>query len=323
MGLSMSQRQLFESVAIDPSIVKNQICCMVLKHKFGLLNGRFIAGIPRDWNNFALQQINSISDENIKIRLKDVLRSIELAGALIPENISFDRTKPWIQAAAGESARRVFNVLLSDEDIEFNPLYTSQNIDEYIEQSEDRIGYLDVSLLREAKEFIPVLAPFLKKHKKIVLVNRHQWLLSTRKEKDLFETVFQYWASQGGVDFSVIRSSVEKRDDPRPFTSNWNNEKSLLSKYLSGIQYSGIFRFIAVNDEQNRLHHRYLLGNYCGLSMDYGFEMVSKPHPWELMNRAHFLDAKEKFFTGDVLVLYPDYKMFSYALNGKRISETP
>jgi len=317
------QKQLFESVAIDPAVITNQMFCMVLKHKFGLLNGRFIAGIPRDWNNFALQQINSILDENIKIRLKDVLRSLEQSGAMIPENIHFDRTKPWIQAASEESARKVFNVLVTDENIEFNPSYTSHNIDDYIEQSEERIGYLDVSLLREAKEFIPVLAPFLKKHKKIVLVNRHQWLLSTRKERDLFETVFQYWASQGGVDFTVIRSSVEKRDDPRPFTLNWNNEKNLLSKYLSGIQYSGIFRFIAVNDEQNRLHHRYLLGNYCGLSMDYGFEMVSKPHPWELMNRAHFLDAKEKFFIGDVLVLYPDYKMFSYALNGKRISEIP
>ena len=323
MGVSMLRKQLFEAVAVDPALTKNQMLSMVLKHKFGLLNGRFISGIPRDWNNFALQQINSISDENVKIRLKDVLRSLEQAGALISENSSFDRSKPWIQAAASESSRKVFNVLLSDENIEFNPLYTSQNIDEYIEQSDERVGYLDVSSLREAKDFIPVLAPFLKKHKKVVLVNRHQWLLSTRKEKDLFETVFQHWASQGGVDFTVVRSSVEKRDDPRPFTSNWNNEKNLLSKYLGRIKYSGVFRFIAVNDEQNRLHHRYLLGNYCGLSMGYGFEIVSKPHPWELMNRAHFLDAKEKFFTGDVLVLYPYYKMFSYALNGKRISETP
>ena len=39
------------------------------------------------------------------------------------------------------------------------------------------------------------------------------------------------------------------------------------------------------------------------------------------MNRAHFLEAKEKFFSGDALVLYPESKMFSYALNGKRISE--
>lgn len=319
--MNVIQRRLFESVAVDPSLAKNSMFCMVLKHKFGLLNGRFIAGLPRDWSNFALQQINSVSDEIEKKKLKDILRSLEQAGAMVPENMAFDRTKPWVQAASGESIRKVFSVLVTDERIEFDPLYSSQNIDEYIDQSEERVGYLDVSSLKEAKDFIPVLAPFLKKHKKIVLVNRHQWLLSTKKERELFETVFQYWAFQGGVDFTVIRSSVEKPNDPRPFSANWSSEKSLLVRYLNRIQYSGIFRFIAVNDEQNRLHHRYLLGNFCGLSMDYGFEMVSKPHPWQLLNRAHFLDAKEKFFIGDVQALYPESKILSYALNGKRISE--
>lgn len=322
MGLTMIQKQLFESVAIDPAMTTNQMFCMVLKHKFGLLNGRFIVGVPRDWNNFALQQINSVTDENIKRKLKDILRSLDQAGGMIPENVAFDRAKPWIQTTTSDSTRKVFDVLITDEIVEFNPSYNSQNIDEYIEVSEDRVGYLDVSSLREAKDFIPVLAPFLKKHKKIVLVNRHQWLLSTRKERELFEVVFQYWASQGGVDFTVIRSSVEKPDDPRPFSDNWSKEKSLLSSFLNRIRYGGVFRFLAVNDERNRLHHRYLLGNYCGLSMDYGLEMISKPHPWELMNKAHFLEAKEKFFLGDALTLYPECRVFSYALNGKRISET-
>lgn len=317
----MVQKKLFESVAVDPSMTTNQMFCMVLKHKFGLLNGRFIAGIPRDWSNFALQHINTVPDENIKIKLKDILRSLDKAGAMIPVDVSFDRRRAWIEAVTCDSTRRAFDVLLTDNGIEFDPSYTSQNIDEYIESSEERVGYLDVSSLKVARDFIPVLAPFLKKHRKIVLVNRHQWLLSSKKEKDLFEAVFQYWVSQGGVDFTVIRSSIEKPDDPRPFSSNWSIEKNLLVNYLSRIHYSGVFRFLAVNDERNRLHHRYLLGNYCGLSMDYGFEVVSKPHPWELMNRAHFLEAKEKFFTGDALALYPEGKVFSYALSGKRISE--
>lgn len=318
----MAQKQLFESVAIDPAMTTNQMFCMVLKHKFGLLNGRYIAGLPRDWSNFALHSINSVSDENIKRKLKDILRSLDQSGAVIPEEMFFDRKKAWVEAATGDSAQRGFDVLLTDENIDFAPSYTSRNIDEYIEASDERVGYLDVSSLRLAKDFLPVLAPFLKKHKKIVLVNRHQWLLSSKKEKDLFEVVFHYWVSQGGVDFTVIRSSVEKPDDPRPFNSNWSNEKTLLLNYLNRIRYSGVFRFLAVNDDRNRLHHRYLLGNYCGLSMDYGFEMVNKPHPWELMNRSHFLDAKEKFFTGDALALYPESNVFTYALNGKRISET-
>ena len=239
---------------------------------------------------------------------------------MIPVDMPFDRRRSWIEAVTCDSTRRVFDVLLTDNGIEFNPSYSSENIDEYIECSEERVGYLDVSSLKLAKDFIPVLAPFLKKHRKIVLVNRHQWLLSSKKEKDLFEEVFQYWVSQGGVDFTVIRSSVEKPDDPRPFSTNWNTEKKLLLNYLNRIRYAGVFRFVAVNDERNRLHHRYLLGNYCGLSMDYGFEVVNKPHPWELMNRAHFLEAKENFFTGDALALYPENKLFSYALGGKRIS---
>ena len=170
MGMNVIQRQLFESVAVDPAMAKNLMLCIVLKHKFGLLNGRFIAGIPRDWSNFALQQINTVSDENVKKKLKDILRSLEQAGAMIPENVAFDRTKSWIQAATGESIKKVFSILLTDESIEFDPLYSSQNIDEYIDQSEERVGYIDVSSLKEAKDFIPVLAPFLKKHKKIVLV---------------------------------------------------------------------------------------------------------------------------------------------------------
>jgi hypothetical protein len=314
------RNQLFESVAIDPAVAKDEFVCMTLKHKFGLMNGRFIAGVPRDWSNFALQQINSVTDENKKRKLKDILRSLERDGAMVPENLKFDRTKPWIEVAFNESAKNIFDVLITDESVEFSPLYCTRNIDEYIEKSEDRVGYLDVSKLKEAKEFIPVLAPFLKKHKKIVLVNRHQWLMSSRKERDLFETVFRYWALLGGVDFTVIRSSIERPDDPRPFSVNWRHEKDLLITYLDRIRFGGTFRFIAVNDENNRLHHRYLLGSYCGLSMDYGFEMVGKPHPWQLLNRAHFFDAKEKFFTGDVLSLYSDSDSFCYTSNGKRVT---
>jgi hypothetical protein len=304
--MSVNQNKLFQSVAIDPAVARNQLVCMVLKHKFGLANGRFIAGVPRDWSNFALQQINSINDENLKRKLKDILRALEQSGAMVPEGIAFDRTKPWIQAASSEAVKKIYDVLVTDENVEFNPLYSSQNIDEYIEASEECVGYLDVANLRDAKDFIAVLAPFLKKHKKIVLVNRHQWLLSTRKERDLFEAVFQHWALLGGIDFTVIRSSIEKKDDPRPFSSNWSREKEMLIKYFNRIRYGGTFRFIAVNDERNRLHHRYLLGNYCGLSMDYGFEMVDKPHPWQLLNRAHFSEAKEKFFIGDVVASYPE-----------------
>lgn len=318
--MSVNQNKLFQSVAIDPAVARNQLVCMVLKHKFGLANGRFIAGVPRDWSNFALQQINSINDENLKRKLKDILRALEQSGAMVPEGIAFDRTKPWIQAASSEAVKKIYDVLVTDENVEFNPLYSSQNIDEYIEASEECVGYLDVATLRDAKDFIDVLAPFLKKHKKIVLVNRHQWLLSTRKERDLFEAVFQHWALLGGIDFTVIRSSIEKKDDPRPFSSNWSREKEMLIKYFNRIRYGGTFRFIAVNDERNRLHHRYLLGNYCGLSMDYGFEMVDKPHPWQLLNRAHFSEAKEKFFIGDVVASYPESYVFCYALNGKRIS---
>ncbi len=48
--------------------------------------------------------------------------------------------------------------------------------------------------------------------------------------------------------------------------------------------------------------------------------MVDKPHPWQLLNRAHFSEAKEKFFIGDVVASYPESDVFCYALNGKRIS---
>jgi len=239
---------------------------------------------------------------------------------MVPESVAFDRTKSWIQAASSESVRDVFDVLVTDESVDFNPLYSSNNIDQYVENSEERVGYLDVSILKEAKEFIPILDPFLKKHKKIVLVNRHQWLMSARKERELFETVFQHWAQLGGIDFTVVRSSIEKHDDPRPFRGGWRHEKELLIKYFNRIRYGGTFRFVAVNDERNRLHHRYLLGNYCGLSMDYGFEMVNKPHPWQLLNRAHFLDARERFFIGDVLTVYSESESFCYASSGKRIS---
>ena len=322
MGLVSMEKQLFEAVAIDPAMTKSKLVCMILKHKFGLVNGRFIAGIPRDWNNFALQAVNTLSDENLKRKLKEVLYGLTKNGAMVPESVAFDRSKSWAQAALSSNiVKQSVKVLITDESVQFEPTFSSENIDDYIEESEGRIGYLDVSTLRSGKDFIPFLAPFLKKHKKIVLVNRHQWLLSTRKVRDLFETVFQYWILQGGVDFTVIRSSVEKRDDPLPFSTNWRNETELLRKYLNRVQFGGTFRFVAVNDERNRLHHRYLLGNYCGLSMDYGFEIVSKPHPWQLLNRAHFLDAKEKFFIGDVLATYPECRVFSYSQQGKRVTQ--
>lgn len=321
MGVVALKNQLFESVAVDPTVAKDYVSSLILKHKFGLGSGRFIAGIPRDWSSYALQQINTLTDESMRKRLKEILRAIEMSGATVPQSVPFDRSKPWLNEATGPASRSSIDVLITDGQADFEPRFPSADIDSYVDQSDDRVGYLDVSRLSRGNEFVPFLAPFLKKHKKIVLVNRHQWLLSSRKSKDLFETVFRFWLGEDGTDFTVIRSSLEMRDDPRPFSSNWDLEKKLLSEFLSRCQFKGTFRFLAVNDSSDRLHHRYLLGNYCGISMDYGLEIVEKPHPWQLLNRAHFIEAREKFFLRDATQIYPDCCSFVYAEKGRRISE--
>ncbi|WVN42332.1 hypothetical protein AOB54_02845 [beta proteobacterium MWH-UniP1] len=315
----MPQTQLFDTVAIDPALTRDQLVCLTLKYKFGLMNGRIIAGLPRDWHNFALQQINKIEDEILKKRLKGVLQQLDLSGAILPKDVPFDRKKAWVEVIKAETSKTHFNVLICDEPVEHDPLYSSSEIDEYIEESENKVGFLDVSQLTTPDSFIPLLNPFLKKHKKIVLVNRHQWLQATAKERDLFQTVFKHWAAQGGNDFTVIRSSLDSQYEPRPFSSRWSEETKELEKFLLASSYSGTFRFIAVNDQTDRLHHRYLLGNYCGISMDYGLEINSKPHPWQLLNQAHFKAARERFFVGDIQTEYPEHHIFLYRENGNKI----
>jgi hypothetical protein len=211
--------------------------------------------------------------------------------------------------------------LITDEEVPAKQRYSSSQVEQYLDDSELKVGYLDVSGLKKAEEFLPYLEPFLQNSKKIVLVNRYQGLMSSRKERELFECVFNRWIALGGSDFTVIRSSVEQKSGPRTFATLWAEEVRELKRYFQRISFSGIFRFFAVNDERNRLHHRYLLGNYCGLSLDYGFEINDKPHPWTLLNKSHFVDARERFLVQDIQTTYPESRLFLYSQSGKRILE--
>jgi hypothetical protein len=300
---SSEESLLFEEVAIDPEcLVINEVIDGI-HYKFGIGYGRCISAFPSDWRNKALHAANKIEDEYLKKRVKSLLCKPEILSSIILSDRKFHINSNWANEVIDISSSKPFDAVIAPGKLPVENSYIASSIDDYLSFSESRTGNIDFSKIKSTAEFIKLLSPFLKVNKKFALVHKWQWLLTdTRRVSDWFKAMMDYWIACGGVDATVIRSSNEQKGFDQ---ERFDRESKLLNEYLTHRGYTGIFKYIAIDDSKNELHARCLLGSLCGIQLDYGLEMTPKRHPWSLMNKATFNNEYKLYLECDVRDIYP------------------
>lgn len=296
---------LFQELALNPECISDPRFIPFLKWRVGMMNGRFISGFPRDWKNKALQAANKIEDEQIRKSIKETLSKPHIQSCILPTDRRYLVGSDWVESVVNISVNSPFDVVVSKQRLPIENSFSIDELDSYVEKSDNVTGYIDFSNVKNVEVFRRLIAPFLLANKRICLVNKWQWLMTDkRKVLDFFKILMDVWIDAGGVEFVVIRSSNEKKGFD---VDRWVEEKRLLDTYLTSKKFKGKFKFIAVNDSSNELHARSFLGTNCGISLDYGFEVGVKRHPWRVMIPAAFNAEYQMFVESDIRDLYPDY----------------
>jgi len=301
---------LFEKVAIDPDLLLSEDLVNLLRYKFVWSEGRFVAELPENWIDRALMVANTLPDGPNKIRLKKLLqvRNIPTINIAMQGMASHE----WVQQAHTAKESKCVSSVLCNTPTDSVGWFGSDRLDSYIDLSSECIGYLDIKGLY-AKEIVSAVDVFIETNKHIVLVNPDQWL-RVGKSKDLFAAFFARWSNSGGSRFTVVRSKRYLK----AFTDrDWSNEREYIKDFLTSVKYRGYFNFIAVNDEIDRLHERYLIGDRHGIKLGYGLELSrNKSHPWTLMKESEHTSQKRRFMDNDIRDSYKDNK-FMLPLRGK------
>ena len=314
----MIDQRLFETLAVDPSLMNDVDVASFIKYTFGMCNGRLVAEIPRGWKNLALSAINLLDDDFLKKKLKNSLQHLELSGTLIPKESSYDPKKPWDQVLSNLGALEGLQAAITNAGSDKIGCYSPEELDSYLSQSSSTVGAVSVEKMSQPSQLVALLDPFLRKHKRLVLINRNQFLMTNTKEREVFKAIFERWFNFGGLELTVVRSAVEGKSDYRPLGQFWGEEVSALKTFFEKLNFSGTFKFLAVDDEANRLHERYFLGIYCGIHLGYGLEMTPKPQSWSLMTASLFQKYRQDFLVGDVENLYRVIRSFRYVKGTSR-----
>jgi hypothetical protein len=222
--------------------------------------------------------------------------------------VDFDRINicdDWYADAIKENTTKPFHALITKE-INSPPLsFDVNHLHDFIELSDTDVGYCQVKS-KGVANLCEELTPFLRLNKSIVLENYSQTLLSSNKTRALFENIFFKWKSFGGIDFKVITSLHRLKNEV------FQTECDLLKPFFKDNLFKGSFKFIAVDDQLNKLHERYLLGPLSGIELGYGLETSTRDHSWKLINKAAFIDNKRRFLDADIRDEFPQYKEFSF-----------
>jgi hypothetical protein len=302
---------LFDEVAIDPNCLTDENLLDVIRYKFGLGLGRCISEFPTDWKSKALEAANKIDDELLKKKIKLVIRRCIDSNSFIRSDRVYQRGADWFHQISESSKVKPFRAVISNEKLEFENSYLTSDVDNYLTETSKHVGGIDFALVKTDDEFIDLLKPFLLKNKCFTLVNKTQWLLTdVHRVERWFKVLMAYWVKNGGREATIIRSTNEEKGFRE---HRWLRERELLDLYLAHIGYKGIFKYIAVDDSRYELHKRSLLGNFCGIGLDFGLEMTLKRHPWWLMNPAEFFQEQRLFVDQDVRDTYPAFLEYRFA----------
>ncbi len=308
-------KALFHEVAIDPLCFQEQHILEGVNFKFGMTSGRYISAFPNDWKNKTLQIINGLQDDLYKKRAKAVLSKPDILNCIITSDRKYRVDSEWIDEVIEMSSIKPFDAIISNKKVTLENSYIHNDFDDYIMKSDSEVGNINFTDIKTTGDFLKVISPFLKTNKKIALINKWQWLLTDNKRvADWFITLMDFWIKSGGVEATVIRSANERKGFDQ---ERFKKESKLLEQYLIRKNYSGVFKYIAIDDSQNELHARALIGNVCGIHLDFGLEMTTKRHPWSLMNKASFQTEYNLYLENDIRNQYPNN--LSYVFKPKKI----
>lgn len=292
---------LFEEVAINPECACEEMVLDALRHRFGWSQGRVVSAIPANWKERVLQIANTMPDGLKKTRIKEISSRLPLIPRGTVGNKSNDA---WLEVVADLHGRHPFAGIIDPGAPNQPNWYSPDRMDEYIDQSELRVGHFEVAYQKPA-DVVNGLSEFLRVNKRLVLVNSYQWFFQNRRTTDLFEQIMKAWIDQGGLSFRVIRSM-------RKDHQYWSAECERLDIYLRRLRYKGDFTFISVQDDAQRLHERYLIGSICGLELGYGLEIGGKPQTWKLLRQSSYVQAKQAYMDRDIRDAYSVYETWRF-----------
>ena len=291
---------LFDEVAIQPECVCDELVLEALRHRFGWSQGRVVCAVPPDWTQRVRQLANTLPDGLTKSRIKDIGSRLPL----VAPHLSYTKQSSWREAVLDLHQRHPFDgVILREPPIEPG-WYSPERIDDYLDTSEERIGHYELTR-QNPPDIVKALYGFLHINKRLVLVNAYQWFFTAPRNTALFFTMMKTWTELGGVQFRVIRS--RRKDFAR-----WGAECERLAALLREIHFKGQFSFIAVDDEADRLHERYLIGSICGLELGYGLEISSKPQSWKLLRQSSHAKLKQLYMDHDIRDAYPAHETWNF-----------
>ncbi len=295
---------LFEKVAIEPDLLSSDELVYLLHHNFGWFDGRFVADLPKNWIDLSRKIMHTLPDGIKKKKLESLLQIQRLPTCRL--NTNLNNYASWLDLIDSAKNNNEIPIVLCRNPRQEKGWFGEADLDKYLEDSKKRVGSLDIRGMK-ADQVITALDIFLEANKQIALINPDQWLLAqTFDNRELFKKMFSRWHTYGGVRFLVIRSKRSNRE--AEVLDRWDREINDLQKYLSNIGYVKDFKIIAVNDDADRLHDRYLLGNRFGLKLGYGLEIShTKSHPWTMMQQSEYVAQQRQFLQLDIRDKYPDH----------------
>ena len=295
---------------MDPKLVSSETLQIYLRTCFGLDKGRFVSAFPKDWTNAVRRVANNNDDPYCKKRITSLLASPELSQSIV--DLRGGQTiGSWKDLVCEAHKSRPFNAIVLDENLSEYPTYSVEDMGIYVSESDEEIGYVDISKESKPNEVVTTLAPFLIQNKRLTLVNAYQNLLADSKSRNLFKSLFSFWADRGGREFTVIRS--RRQLDYAQF----KEESMLLEQFLRDRGFTGLFKYIAVDDAQkDRLHERYLIGPFSGIEMGYGLEINNKPQRWKILLKAPHLAVRRTFMDLDVRDNFAPNTWLEYTYKG-------
>lgn len=295
---------LLDEVAINPECVTDPWVLSALHHRFSWFQGRAVLNIPGNWKQQVLSHIKTLPDGITKERAKSLIASsLPFLEAYPSKTMECD----WSALADNLARQRRISAFIDTNPSDREGWYAMDEIENYIDISGRSVGHLEIKDM-DAAAVVTAVDGFLKVNKRITLINPDQWLLTSNKSSNLFTAFFKQWQAYGGIHFRVIRSM--RRD--KPVDAKWDDEVAKLQQFLARSNYKQRFELIAVDDDIERLHERYLIGTCFGISLGYGLELNKKPQAWSLLNEATYFDKKKQFMDNDIRDAYGKHRTWSY-----------
>jgi len=216
----------------------------------------------------------------------------------------------WLDAVIESNKRYKFDAIVTKKNIIEDNVFNEETIDNFLIQSKVQTGTVNIQDFDSIDTFFKQIEPFLILNKRLIIINDSQWLTSNKSTKIIFQKVFEFWQKNGGRDFSVIRSL-----NPYSFSEEkWNIEIDELSRFFKTNNFSGKFRFHAVEDLQKRTHKRALVGISCGINAEYGLEFhgKAKKQIWDVMSQPIHDSFYREFFEKEIVLTFPKYKYIKF-----------